>query len=101
MYGKLCAIVTNPGKMGYGSYARLVIYSQQLLEPGTWCHKRNGGACKPRPSPTASMVGLTSGVGSGGNFRCECAATWRPQWLLRPGSSVSRLRTLTGVKRTG
>jgi hypothetical protein len=34
MYWKPTAIVTNPGKMGYGSYTQLVIYGQQLLELG-------------------------------------------------------------------
>ena len=44
LQGKLIAIVTKPGKMGYGSYTQLVIYGQQLPEPSTWCHKRNGGS---------------------------------------------------------
>jgi len=34
MYRKLHAIVTKPSKMGYGSYTQLVIYGEQLLEPG-------------------------------------------------------------------
>ena len=53
LYGNRPPIVTTSGKMGYGSYMQLVIYSQQLLAGCNWGNKRNGGACRPRLLPPA------------------------------------------------
>jgi len=44
LFVNLGPIVTVTGKMGYGSYTQLVIYSQQLLELGYKHHNQNGGS---------------------------------------------------------
>src|SRR5580692_12044705 len=96
MYGKLHAIVTKPGKMGYGSYTQLVIYGEQLLDPSNRCHKRNGGTCKPRPSPATSEGLWLYESGAGGNFPRCCAFTLRRFPLARLWLSVLRPPILTG-----
>src|ERR1700733_2661641 len=70
MSGNLAAIVTRPGKMGYGSYAQLVIHSQQQLEPSH--RRRNPERWIMQASSLASRI-----------RRCVTVQDWL-WWQLSP-----------------